>query len=53
VVLALAQVWPTGILASQAFVAPGAREWGALERVRLFPIQAGFPNGRNNAILFS
>lgn len=24
-----------------------------LERVRLFPIQAGFPNGRNNAILFS
>jgi len=22
-----------------------------LERVRLFPIHAGFPNGRNNAIL--
>ncbi len=30
VVLALAQVWPVGVLASQAFVAPGAREWGAL-----------------------
>ncbi len=29
-VLALAQVWPVGVLASQAFVAPGAREWGAL-----------------------
>jgi PAS domain S-box-containing protein len=28
-----------------------ASRW--LERVRLFPIQAGFPNGRNNAILFS
>jgi drug/metabolite transporter (DMT)-like permease len=30
VVLALAQVWPAGVLASQTFVAPGAREWGAL-----------------------
>ena len=29
-VLALAQVWPAGVLASQAFVAPGAREWAAL-----------------------
>jgi drug/metabolite transporter (DMT)-like permease len=30
VALALAQVWPVGVLASQAFVAPGAREWVAL-----------------------